>query len=392
MTTVMLDNGAYTAKVGYISEMNPKIIPNCVIKAKTVRNRIFIGNQIDECKDLSGLYFLLAFQKGYLTNWEIEKQVWDHMFGKNELAVNFEESGFIVTESYLNFKSIQESIDEIFFEEYQVPFLFRCNPSYLIQYKQQRKKKNLFCCLVVDSGYSYTHVVPYHNGRAVKMAMRRISIGGKILTNHLKEVISYRQLMVMDETHVINQLKEDTCFVSQDFYADMNLAKQKGPSNKIALDYVLPDYAHIKRGHIKEPDTEINSSEQIIRVCNERFSIPELLFHPSDIGIHEMGIPEAIAYVIGLCPEELQPFLYLNIILTGGNSCLPGFRERVFKDLRTLAPDHFEINVRLDDSPIQASWQGGCLLGNSPDFTNHIVTKDQFDEHGVGICQEMFNY
>lgn len=40
-----------------------RIIPNCVMKAKNVRTRIFIGDQIDECKDLSSLYYLLPFQK-----------------------------------------------------------------------------------------------------------------------------------------------------------------------------------------------------------------------------------------------------------------------------------------------------------------------------------------
>ena len=33
------------------------------MKAKNVRTRIFIGDQIDECKDLSSLYYLLPFQK-----------------------------------------------------------------------------------------------------------------------------------------------------------------------------------------------------------------------------------------------------------------------------------------------------------------------------------------
>ena len=40
-----------------------RIVPNCVTKAKNVRTRIFVGDQIDECKDLSGLYYLLPFQK-----------------------------------------------------------------------------------------------------------------------------------------------------------------------------------------------------------------------------------------------------------------------------------------------------------------------------------------
>lgn len=29
----------------------------------------------------------------------------------------------------------------------------------------------------------------------------------------------------MDETHVINQAKEDVCYVSQDFYKDMDIAQ-----------------------------------------------------------------------------------------------------------------------------------------------------------------------
>ena len=34
-----------------------------------------------------------------------------------------------------------------------------------------------------------------------------------------------RQLMVMDETYVMNQVKEDVCFVSLDFFKDMEIAK-----------------------------------------------------------------------------------------------------------------------------------------------------------------------
>jgi len=31
--------------------------------------------------------------------------------------------------------------------------------------------------------------------------------------------------MVMDETHVVNQMKEDTCYVSSDFGADVEIAR-----------------------------------------------------------------------------------------------------------------------------------------------------------------------
>ena len=65
------------------------------------------------------------------------------------------------------------------------------------------------CCLVVDSGFSFTHFVPYvqgkilfilesfivffsiclSSGKRVRSAVRRLDVGGKLLTNHLKEVI-----------------------------------------------------------------------------------------------------------------------------------------------------------------------------------------------------------
>lgn len=37
--------------------------------------------------------------------------------------------------------------------------------------------------------------------------------------------LSSSQLHVMDETHVINQVKEDVCYVSSQFYEDMEIAQ-----------------------------------------------------------------------------------------------------------------------------------------------------------------------
>ena len=64
MATVVLDNGGYTGKVGYSTDDRPRIMPNCVMKAKNIRTRIFVGDQLDECKDPTGLFYLLGFQKG----------------------------------------------------------------------------------------------------------------------------------------------------------------------------------------------------------------------------------------------------------------------------------------------------------------------------------------
>lgn len=125
------------------------------------------------------------------------------------------------------------------------------------------------CCLIVETGYSFTHIVPYILQKKYKPGILRINIGGKILTNYLKEVISYRQLHVMEETYVMNQCKEDLCFVSTDFDRDHKIAKMKWPKNTIVRDYILPDYTTVNRGIIKTLDETSASKDkdQVSKNC-----------------------------------------------------------------------------------------------------------------------------
>ncbi|XP_014666700.1 PREDICTED: actin-related protein 6-like [Priapulus caudatus] len=394
MAAVILDNGAYTAKVGFSTDNESRVVANYKAKAKNERKRAFIASQLDDCKDYSGLYYLLPFQKGFLVNWDVEREVWDFIFGKDLLNVSFKDTGMVITEPYFNFGSIQETMNEIFFEEYNFKSLLRTNAGTLSAFKNRQEDLKRLCCLVVDSGYSFTHVAPYCGGKKIVKAVYRIEVGGKMLTNHLKEMISYRQLHVMDETYVMNQVKEDVCYASLELYKDMEIARKKGKANTNMRDYVLPDYAHIKRGYTKPADDEskMEGHEQILRMNNERFTIPEILFHPSDIGIHQMGIPELIVQSIQQCPEEMQPHLYMNIVLTGGNMLFPGIQERVYKEVRALAPDYYKVNVHCPENAITYAWTGGkALVGEQNTFKKMSVTREQYEEHGQNICIETFD-
>jgi len=64
--------------------------------------------------------------------------------------------------------------------------------SLLADYKYASEHPEAICTLVVDCGYSFTHVVPFVNGQKIGEAVRRIDVGGKAMTNYLKEIVSYR--------------------------------------------------------------------------------------------------------------------------------------------------------------------------------------------------------
>uniref|UniRef100_A0A8C5AND0 Actin-related protein 6 n=1 Tax=Gadus morhua TaxID=8049 RepID=A0A8C5AND0_GADMO len=376
MSTLVLDNGAYTAKIGY-SHQSLSVVPNCQFRSKTSRLKTFTANQLDEIKDPSGLFYILPFQKGYLVNWDVQRKVWDHLFGKELMKVDFADTSVIVSEPLYNFSSIQESMNEILFEEYQFQSVLRINAGSMSAHHYIQMNPSVLCCLVVDSGYSFTHITPYCRGRKMKKGI-------------------CRQLHVMDETHVINQVKEDVCYVSQDFYQDMKTAQMKGEANTVMRDYVLPDFSSIRKGFCKAPEDMLSSGkyktgEQILRLTNERFAVPETLFHPSDIGIQEMGIPEAVVRSISSMPPEMQPHLYQNLVLTGGNCLFPGFRERVQREVRALAPADLPVAVLLPPNPVGYAWEGGKLLADDPDYDEMVVTREEYEENGHFICEEKFD-
>lgn len=78
--------------------------------------------------------------------------------------------------------------------------------------------------------------------------------------------------------------------------------------NSIVQEYVLPDFTKRNKGYILPRDEDGNltsrkadGTDQILTMNNERFMIPEILFNPSDIGMNQAGIPEAIFQSVEAC-------------------------------------------------------------------------------------------
>jgi actin-related protein len=57
----------------------------------------------------------------------------------------------------------------------------------------------------------------------------RVDVGGKLMTNHLKELVSFRQWNMMEETYIVNDVKEKCCYVSTQFAADLEACRFAPP-------------------------------------------------------------------------------------------------------------------------------------------------------------------
>lgn len=268
------------------------------------------------------------------------------------------------------------------FEYYAFDSYIRCNTAALIPWGDLptlREPGSPVChevVLVVDSGYSFTHITPVINGVPKHENARRLDIGGKFLTNYLKETVSFRYYDMMEETHLINQIKEKCCFVSNDFKQDMELAR----NGKLVKKYVLPDFATNTPGYLADENAKLKEDTQLLSLKYELFQIPELLFVPSDVDMKQCGIVQGVMESIKGLSDPVKAMCLANIVLIGGNVKFPGFEERFTTDLRALAPEDWQIRVYMPPDPVTYACECGVRMLAQEQVRAAAVSRAQYQE------------
>eukprot|EP00252_Welwitschia_mirabilis_P024620 TRINITY_DN7356_c0_g1_i6.p1 TRINITY_DN7356_c0_g1~~TRINITY_DN7356_c0_g1_i6.p1 ORF type:complete len:403 (-),score=62.93 TRINITY_DN7356_c0_g1_i6:28-1236(-) len=389
---LVLDNGGGYCKVGFAGDSNPTVVvPNCVGRQSSKK---FVADQIEQCDDIAGISLRRPFDRGYMINPDLQKEIWDRIF-RNLLQIRpSDAAGLLLVEPLFNLPSIQRATDELIFEDLGFQSLYVADtPSLVHLHEASRAPISLLartqCSLVVDCGFSFTHVAPVYQNFTINYGVKRIDLGGKALTNYLKELVTYRSLHMMDQTYIMDDVKEKLCFVSLDFNRDLDLARKPRNENLIRSTYVLPDGINHKRGFVKDPDEakrylslyekEGNATLQRQRserpqncadvhdvdkedtrkeasatnkevnqelvLTNERFVVPEMLFHPSDLGMNQAGLAECIVRAVESCLPHLHPVLFSSIILTGGSSLFPNMKTRLEQELRPVVCDDYKVKI-----------------------------------------------
>ena len=126
---------------------------------------------------------------------------------------------------------------------------------------------------------------------------------------------------------------------------------------------------------------EQEAEQQVLAVSVERFTIPEILFQPSDAGLSldMAGLPQSIVQSIQACPKYLQPALFRSIKLTGGLSQLPNLVERLQRELRALIPGQYILEMTVSKNPLDEAWLGARELTRKTPYTEWSVTRNEWE-------------
>ena len=341
---------------------------------------MLVGGELLVAPDVTGMVLRRPVDRGVVALWDAQRDVWASVFSK-QLGIDLDnpvDAALIVTEPLGLPVHMRRAMDELVFEEFGFAECAPVCPQRLAAAGARRPT-----ALVLDSGFSATSAVPVVEGVELALCARRLSLGGKALTNILKETVSFRSVNLMDEGVVVEAVKERLCYVSLDYHEE--LAQCKKGENRIRREYVLPDMSRIggdRLGHVLTEDEETDGTEQILPMNNERISVPEILFNPSDVGLQQAGLAEIIFQAIQACPEELHAQLYANVVLTGGNCKFGNFYQRVVQELRPLVRDNYDVCVHMGEDPVLTTYHGGARALSDDQVPLNFVTKALYEENG----------
>ena len=138
--TFILDNGAYNMKAGYAPDLSSEdvlsactSIPNAIVKTRD--NRIVIGAQLaTHVTDWNEAAFRRPVEKGYIVNWEAEREIWEHSFFEEKATARNkglrigtpEETTLVLTEGPNTLPVLQRNTDEMVMEEWGFGGYARC--------------------------------------------------------------------------------------------------------------------------------------------------------------------------------------------------------------------------------------------------------------------------
>ncbi|KAK1754258.1 actin family [Echria macrotheca] len=421
-TTLVLDNGANTIKAGFVTQTKtdePRVIPNCL--ARDRHKKVYVGSELDKCKDFGEIVFRRPVEKGFIVNWEAQKEIWDREFFDEKAPQRCDpsETRLVLSEQPNSLPALQTHCDQMVFEEFGFSSYYRGPASAFNAYndiqgilKTPRApdavvERPAEVLLLIDSGYSHTTVTPVLQGRPLHQAVRRLDVGGKLMTNYLTRLLSVRHFDMRNDTYVVNEMKETACYVSLDFKGDLDKTWKGTRGEKrpdyisgagIAKDYVLPDSHTRFHGIIREYEPCVSSrirkggvsTEDVLTLRNERFVVPELLFHPSDIGIRQPGLGDLVMQSISVLPVGLWPGLLANIVVVGGNSLFDNFIQRLQTEILERVPDACIVRVARPEDPITSTWHGAANFAKHAHIERLAVTKQEYEEYGAAWVGRKF--
>ena len=145
----------------------------------------------------------------------------------------------------------------------------------------------------MDSGDGVTHIVPVYESVVLNHLTRRLNVAGRDVTHQLINLL-LRRGYAFNRTagfEKVRQIKEKLCYVSYGLELDHKLA---GETAVLVKSYTFSD-------------------GRVIRVGNEQFEAPEILFQPHLADVKQTGVAEYLSNTIQAADVDLRSSQWIPV-------------------------------------------------------------------------------
>jgi actin-related protein 6 len=226
----VVDLGGDSLKVGWSGQVRPqRVVMNAAVKGKrdvkwmvgdqigggtettdpgtAAPSSALAGKSAAKLMDYSGLYVRRPMERGFVVNWELEHQVCTRAFHRSVLdpynsltpsaaASLLADSSLLLTLPPCCPPALAKDVDEAMMEKWGFK-KYRRMPGAAMAHRAvmdeqyaantaaaqstpaaaaagaSKEALNRLCAVVVDSGYSFTHIMPVYQGSVIKSAVKR---------------------------------------------------------------------------------------------------------------------------------------------------------------------------------------------------------------------------
>ncbi|MEJ1272688.1 transferrin receptor 2 [Cricetulus griseus] len=144
----------------------------------------------------------------------------------------------------------------------------------------------------------------------------------------------------------------------------------------------------LQQGIVKSP----LAGDFISMQCRELFQemaidiIPPYMIAAKGLSGNTMlGVGHVVTTSIGMCDIDIRPGLYGSVIVTGGNTLLQGFTDRLNRELSQKTPPSMRLKLIASNSTMErkfSPWIGGSILASLGTFQQMWISKQEYEEGG----------
>eukprot|EP00946_MAST-07B_sp_MAST-7B-sp1_P000334 g334.t1 len=338
-----------------------------------------------------------------LSNWEVVEDLWGHAFSHQCLNVDPAETPCVVTVPTDASNTAVAKYLEIMFERFNVPAAFMLRKAVACAFAAGKTTS-----LVLDSGATGTVAATVYDGFVLHRTVVRSPLGGNTLDEEVLRAVEaanggspvrprFQFVKKRDATGTLKAVPVEITKSSRSKGAKGGLHVHatvlEASKLRIARD--------VKEEHFCVPHTAYNAAlagaippavyelpdGTPVSLGTCRYSIPELLMNPDPLKDATMkSVPDVVLECLEKTPVDVRRTAAAQLLLTGGNSCIDGFQQRLNLELTSKLSNKL-IKVRQHiPTPLErrsAGFMGASILGSLGSFQQLWISKKMYDTSGA---------